>query len=268
MSGRPLTDEKFEDACGDHRHRRVATRAPADGAAAVADHRGVRGRDRRRGVDVRRHRRPVHLSRDWTSRAWAKAASPRWRARSGFVRRGSTAAWTPSVPAARVIAAMMAIATGHGPPRAVLPHAVGGDVPAADEGGQDVPAGGRPHLQLADAVRRHVGRPHPGAQRAAPLRPLRHHAGDARLDRAEPARQRRAEPDGHLPRPDDDGRLSERPDDHHAVRVVRLRRAVRRRDRGDRLGRRRRQGHAQAAGAVRGRRHPDHRAHRLGPDHA
>ena len=41
--------------------------------------------------------------------------------------------------------------------------------------------------------------------------------------------------------PDDDGRLPRRPDDHHPVRPVRLRRAVRRRGRGDRLGRRRRQ---------------------------
>ena len=91
--------------------------------------------------------------------------------------------------------------------------------------------------------------------------------GDARLDRAEPARQRRAEPDRDLPRSDDDGRLPLRPDDHHPVRPLRLRRAVRRRDRGDRVGRRRRQGPAKHAGAVRGGRHPDHRTHRLGPDH-
>ena len=79
-------------------------------------------------------------------------------------------------PGGSVIAAMMAVATGHGPPRAVLPHAVGGDVPAADEGRQDVPAGGHTHLQLADAVRRDVGGPYAGAQRAAPLSALRHHA--------------------------------------------------------------------------------------------
>ena len=84
-------------------------------------------------------------------------------------------------------------------------------------------------------------------ERAAALRPVRHHAGDARLDRAEPAGQRRTEPDGDLPRSDDDGRLPERPDDHHAVRALRLRRAVRRRGRGDRVGRRRRQGHAAQA---------------------
>ena len=45
-------------------------------------------------------------------------------------------------PGGSVIAAMMADRHRHGPPRAVLPHAVGGDVPAADEGRQDVPAGG------------------------------------------------------------------------------------------------------------------------------
>ncbi len=44
-----------------------------------------------------------------------------------------------------------------------------------------------------------------------------------------------------------DGRLPERPDDHHPVRALRLRRAVRRRHRGDRLGRRRRQGHGHAS---------------------
>ena len=44
-------------------------------------------------------------------------------------------------------------------------------------------------------------------ERATPLPPLRHHQGDAGLDRAEPARQRRAQPDRDLPRPDDDGRL-------------------------------------------------------------
>ena len=60
-------------------------------------------------------------------------------------------------PGGSVIAAMMAIATGHGPPRAVLPHAVGGDVPAADEGGQDVAAGwarARPAGRCRSARRR------------------------------------------------------------------------------------------------------------------
>src|SRR3954467_3718612 len=93
-------------------------------------------------------------------------------------------------PGGSVIAAMMAIAAGDGPARGVLPNALGGNVSAADEGRQDVPAGGRPHLQLADALRRDLGGAHPGAQRATPLRPVRHHQGDARLDRVEPARQR------------------------------------------------------------------------------
>ena len=48
------------------------------------------------------------------------------------------------------------------------------------------------------------------------------------------------QPDGDLPRPDDDGRLPVGADDHHAVRALRLRRAVRRRRRGHRVGRRRR----------------------------
>ena len=65
--------------------------------------------------------------------------------------------------------------------------------------GKIVPSGGRTR-RLADAVRRHVGGTHVGAERAAPLSSIRHHERDARLDRVEPARQRRAQPDGRLPR--------------------------------------------------------------------
>ena len=171
-------------------------------------------------------------------------------------------------PGGSVIAAMMAVATGMA--RHVLCFRTLWEATFQQlmKEGKMSPPDGCPH--------------HPaGRCRSAPRRrhtrwrstrsatsPLRHHARDARLDRAQPARQRRAESDGHLPRSDDDGRLPVRPDDHHAVRAVRLRRAVRRRRRGDRLRRRRRQGHANEAGALRGRRHPDHRAHRLGPDDA
>ena len=71
--------------------------------------------------------------------------------------------------------------------------------------------------------------------------------GDPRLDRVEPEGQCGAEPDRYLPRSDDHGRLFERTADHHAVRAVRLRRAVRRRDRGGRFCRRCREGHAAAS---------------------
>ena len=50
-------------ALRDHRHRRVPTRPPPDGAAAVAHHRRVRSRDRRRRFDAGRHRRTVDLPR-------------------------------------------------------------------------------------------------------------------------------------------------------------------------------------------------------------
>ena len=56
-----LTTEKFEDKVALTGHRHVRDRPPADAAAAVADRRGVRARDRRRRPDVRRHRRAVHL---------------------------------------------------------------------------------------------------------------------------------------------------------------------------------------------------------------
>ena len=55
------------------------------------------------------------------------------------------------------------------------------------------------------------------------------------MDRAERAPQRRAQPERDLPRPDVVRRLHERADDLDAVLPVRLRRAVRRRDRGHRV---------------------------------
>ena len=149
-------------------------------------------------------------------------------------------------PGGSVIAAMMAVATGMA--RHVLCFRTLWEATFQQlmkEGKMSPPVGARTSSWQMP-VRRDVGRARAGAERQSALRPLRHHAGDARLDRAEPARQRRAQSDGDLPRSDDDGRLPERPDDHHAVRALRLRRAVRRRRRRHRVGRRRRQGPAQA----------------------
>ena len=147
-------------------------------------------------------------------------------------------------PGGSVIAAMMAVATGMA--RHVLCFRTLWEATFQQlmkEGKMSPPGGARTSSwQMPFGA---TSAAHTLAQNAqSALRPLRHHARDARLDRAEPAGQRRAEPDGHLPRSDDDGRLSDRAADHHAVRAVRLRRAVRRRGRRDRLGRRRRAGHA------------------------
>ena len=64
-----------------------------------------------------------------------------------------------------------------------------------------------------------------------------------------------------------DDYLSARPD-HLPLRALRLRRAVRRLHRGDRLGRRGRRRPAPPGGAHRGHRHPDPGAGVLGPGHA
>ena len=114
---------------------------------------------RRRRSDVRRHRRPVDLSgprhrrhgRGRRDRARGRARHPADvdQRRHGHLRPRRLGDRGDDGRGHR-----------HGPPRAVLPHAVGGDLPAADEGRQDVAARGRPHLQLADAVRRDVGGAH------------------------------------------------------------------------------------------------------------
>ncbi len=208
-SGRCSRRTKFEDhsAITGIGASRLGRRL--DGSAAVADDRGVRGGRRRRRLDAGRHRRPVHLSRPRhrrhgrgrreRARGRARAAADVDQRRHGHVRSRRLGDRGDDGRLHR-----------HGPARAVLPHAVGGDLRPADEGGQDGAARRCPHHQLADAVRRDVGRTHVGAQRTTALRPLRHHPGDARLDRAQPARQRRAQPDGDLPRSDDDGRLPRR----------------------------------------------------------
>ena len=100
------------------------------------------------------------------------------------------------------------------------------------------------------------------------LRPVRHDARDARLDRVERAEERRAHAVGDLQGTAHDGRLPERADDHDAVRALRLRRAVRRCGRRDRVAEGPRRRHEAEAGVPRGRRHPGERAHELGPGRA
>src|SRR6478672_8654962 len=166
----PLTREKFEE------HSAIT----GIGASRLG---------RRRRTDARRHRRSVDLpgtGRRWhggrrrvCARGGARDASDVDQRRYGHVRSRRLGHCGDD-----------GHRDGDGQARAVLPNALGGNVSTADEGGEDVPAGWCPYRQLAGALRRDVGGSHPGAQRATPLRPVRHHAGDARLDRGEPARQR------------------------------------------------------------------------------
>ena len=90
-------------------------------------------------------------------------------------------------PGGSVIAAMLAIAGGlarHVLCFRTLWEATFNEL---DEAGQDRSVHG-PQRRLADAVRRHLGGAHVGAERATPLPSLRHDEGDAGLDRVEPAR--------------------------------------------------------------------------------
>ncbi len=123
-------------------------------------------------------------------------------------------------PGGSVIAAMMAVATGMA--RHVLCFRTLWEATFQQllKEGKMSPPGGAAHHQLAAAVRRHLGGAYPGAERIPALPPLRHHPRDPGLDRTEPTRQRRTQPDRHLPRPDDHGRLPVRAHDHHPVRAV------------------------------------------------
>ena len=81
-------------------------------------------------------------------------------------------------------------------------------------------AGRRPGLgpdaRVAGAVRRDVGGQLDRHERQPVPAPLRRQPGDARVDRPQRPGQRGPQPVGHLPRPDDDGRLPVGPPDHHA----------------------------------------------------
>ena len=219
-------------------HRPVRDRPAADARPALADDRRVsRGGGRRRARALR-HRRPVHLSRAARPRAaWVRAASPRSRKPCACTRRGTTAAWSCPARAARssrrcsrwravCAATCLCFRTVWESTYATL--GLGG-------------MGGGAHLgravRVARAVRRDVGRALDRHAREPVHASLRRDARDARLDRAQRARQRGPQPGRDLPRPDDDGRLPLGPADHVTVRPVRLRRAVRRVDRGHRLRR-------------------------------
>ena len=124
-------------------------------------------------------------------------------------------------PGGSVIAAMLAIAGGlarHVLCFRTLWEATFNEL---DEAGQDRPVVG-PQRRMADAVRRHLGGTHVGAERTTPLSSIRHDERNAGLDRVEPARQCRAQPVGGVPVADDHGRLSQRAADHHSVRALRL----------------------------------------------
>ena len=103
-------------------------------------------------------------------------------------------------PGGSVIAAMLAVAAGMA--RHVLCFRTLWEATFSElmKQGKIVPADGRRttswQMPFGATSAAHTS----GAERAAPLPPLRHHARDAGLDRVEPARQRRTQPDGHLPR--------------------------------------------------------------------
>ena len=170
-------------------------------------------------------------------------------------------------PGGSVIAAMLAVATGLC--RHVLCFRTVWESTYAAlglRGGRGRPGHGR-HAGVAAALRGDVGRQLDRHERQPATSTATAHPRDARLDRPQRPGERGAQPGRDLPRPDDDGRLPVGPADHDAVRPLRLRRAVRRVDRRDRVVRRRGRRPAAARGAGRGRRHADHRAHLVGPGH-
>ena len=143
-----LTAEKFEDkvALTGIGMSPIGRRLMA--TAAVADRASVRGGDRRCRADVRRHRRPVDLSR---------RRQPR-RVRRGRGHRAGGGAGYPADLAQRRDRDVRPGRIGDrrdargrrrpGPSRAVLPDAVGSHLQRADEAGQDHPVDG-PHRRLA-----------------------------------------------------------------------------------------------------------------------
>ncbi len=144
-----------------------------------------------------------------------------------------------------VFAACLAVAAGLA--RHVLVYRTVTESTAQGEGGRQG-IGGRerrprhPALLGIAAVdpplRRRVRRELAGADRPAPHVRVRADPGAAGVDRPQRPAQRGAQPQGHLPRPDDARRLPRRADDLDAAVSLRLRRTLRRVDRGRRLARR------------------------------
>ena len=221
----PLTDDRFEHRVGALGHRPLGDRPPAHGRPAVAH--------RRRLPRGGRRRRPRPSTTSTGSRPTPGAVG------MGMSEGGVTAVeealrHPPDVDQRR-----------RRPPRP------GGSVDRRDAGrGQracaatscaSAPCGSRPTPRSASAgggraARRgwmqwrlpfgaHVGGQLDRHERQPVPAPLRRHPGDARLHRPQRPGQRRPQPGGDLPRPDDDGRLPVGPADHHAVRALRLRRA-------------------------------------------
>lgn len=214
---RPMaTPEKFEDkvAISGIGMSEIG-RFYFDGPAAVADRAGLRTRGRGRGPDPRRHRRPGHLSGRGRLRRLRRGrhhrAGGRPRHQADLVQRRRRDLRSRRLAHRRDAGRR----GGTGPACAVLPYGLGGLLRRADPARPDHPGSRSQGHGLAEALRGDLGGPHPGPERPAALPPLRNLARDAGLDRAQPACERRAQPDRDLPRSDDHGRLPVGQDGHH-----------------------------------------------------
>ena len=199
---RPADDrfaaDKFEDRSAITGIRRVQ-----DAAAGLhgqptwlADHRGVRAAAI---ADAGSDLWPTSTGSrrylgDGRCRHWRRTRH-RWSAPGHSAEPGSTAAWTPSVPGAPAIAAMMAVRFDRDTPfaRPVLPDAVEPPFQQLMKEGETL-APAAPRHQLPRCRSGRCRRTRLGAQtRSGILSPLRHHPRDAWAgSRAEPPRQRGA----------------------------------------------------------------------------
>ena len=210
---------------------------------ARPDHRGGAGRHRRRRADPRGHRRPLHLSRHGCRhRRLRRSDHARGPRRDGPVTELARRRWRGCRADARRDRRFAGRGGGAGPSRARLPHRDRGQRPRHRR-----PPGHRRRRRrrrratlrrlhavaapLRRGLRGQLAR-HGGAAPHARVRP---HPRAARGDPHQQPGQRRVEPEGDLPRPHDDGRLPRGPHDHDAPVPLRLRRALRRRHRGDRV---------------------------------
>ena len=243
-----LTKDKFEDRSAITGIGMSRDRAQTDGPPAVADHRRLPGRRGRRRPDIRRHRRAVNLSRAGHRRVWAKAGSPRWKARWVFDPTWINGGMDTFGPGRLGHRRDDGSRHRDGAPRAVLPHAVGVDLPGVDArrarcrrqaapapASWQMPFGAtsaahtfalnaQRHFDRYGTTRETLGWIALNQRANAALNPTAIYRDPMTMDDYLTART--------ITTP---------------VRPVRLRRAVRRSRRGDRVGRRRRPRHAQAS---------------------